>query len=288
MTRASPARPSGRDVVAPATFGERLKEWRAARRRSQLDLALEAEVSARHLSFLETGRAHPSREMVLLLASVLEVPLRERNALLQAAGFAPAYRETGLDAPAMAAMVDALRLLLRQHEPFAALALDRHWNLVMANAAYLRTLALLLGEAAPRGLPAYEVLAEPRLNVLRALFDPAGLRPHIANWDDVARDLVARVRREAANEGDPESTRLLADLLAKAPRSESGAGPASTVQPLVVPIEIRAGGGVLRFFTTITTVGAPQDVTLAELRIEAFHAADIATEAAVRALAAAG
>jgi transcriptional regulator with XRE-family HTH domain len=269
----------------PPAFGRLLREWRSVRRRSQLDLALEAEVSARHLSFLETGRAQPSREMVLLLGSVLEVPLRERNALLQAAGFAPAYRETGLSAPAMAEMKEAVRLLLRQHEPFAAMALDRHWNLVMANAAYLRTLALLLGEAGPRGLVAYEVLPEPRLNALRALFDPNGLRPHIANWDEVAQDLVARVRREAAFDGDAETARLLADLVAAAPAPALDGALPHGPQALVVPVEIRVGAALLRFFTTITTVGAPQDVTLAELRIEAFHAADAATEAAVRGMA---
>src|SRR5262245_29528463 len=129
MARATLSPASAGAAAAPPTFGALLREWRAARRLSQLDLALEAEVSARHLSFLETGRAQPSREMVLLLASVLEVPLRERNALLQAAGFAGAYRETGLSAPAMAHMVEALRLLRRQHEPCGAMALDRHWRL---------------------------------------------------------------------------------------------------------------------------------------------------------------
>jgi transcriptional regulator with XRE-family HTH domain len=269
----------------PPSFGQLLREWRAARRRSQLDLALEAEVSARHLSFLETGRAQPSREMVLLLASVLEVPLRERNALLQAAGFAPAYRETGLFEPAMAEMTAALRLILRQHEPFAAMALDRHWNLVMANAAYLGTLRLLLGEKAAPGLVPYEVLPAPRLNVVRALFDPDGLRPHVANWDEVARDLLARVRREAAFDADPESARLLADLVSASGLPASSAALPPGPQALVIPVEIRLGPTLLRFFTTITTLGAPQDVTLAELRIEAFHPRDAATEAAMRALA---
>jgi transcriptional regulator with XRE-family HTH domain len=260
-----------------------LREWRLARRRSQLDLALEAEVSARHLSFLETGRAQPSREMVLLLASVLEVPLRERNGLLQAAGFAPAYRETGLSDPAMAEMAAALRLILRQHEPFPAVALDRHWNRVMANEPYLSTLRLLLGGDATFGVAAYEVLPAPRANVLRALFDPSGVRPHIANWDQVARHVLARLRREAAFEGDAETEELLADLV-----RASGLPALSEVLPdgpqaMVIPVEIRAGPRLLRFFTTITTLGAPQDITLAELRIEAFHPADAATEVAMRA-----
>jgi transcriptional regulator with XRE-family HTH domain len=272
-----------RDLVEAPPFGRLLREWRSARRRSQLELALEAEVSARHLSFLETGRAQPSREMVLLLGSVLEVPLRERNALLQAAGFAPAYRETDLSEPAMAEMVAALRLLLRQHEPFVAMALDRHWNLVMANQAYLGMLRMLLGETAA-GLAAYEVLPPPRLNVPLALFDPAGLRPHVANFDEVARDVLDRVRREASV-GDAGAQALLADLERALGGGALGESPPRAHQAMVIPVEIRAGAGVLRFFTTITTLGAAQDVTLAELRIEAFHPADAATEAAVRATA---
>jgi transcriptional regulator with XRE-family HTH domain len=264
-------------------FGRLLREWRSTRRRSQLELALEAEVSARHLSFLETGRAQPSREMVMLLGSVLEVPLRERNALLQAAGFAPAYRETDLKEPAMAEMVAALRLLLKQHEPFVAMALDRHWNLVMANQAYLRLLRLLLGETAAAGLAAYAVLPPPRLNVPRALFDPSGLRPHVANFDEVARDVLDRVRREASV-GDAGAQALLADLERALGAAAARESPRAH-QAMVIPVEIRAGAGVLRFFTTITTLGAAQDVTLAELRIEAFHPADAATEAAVRATA---
>lgn len=281
MQRAPAPRNSPPAAAEPPAFGGLLREWRLARRRSQLDLALEAEVSARHLSFLETGRAQPSRGMVLLLGSVLEVPLRERNALLQAAGFAPAYRETGLSEPAMAEMAGALRLILRQHEPFAAMAVDRHWNLVMANQAYLGMLRLLLGDAAP-GATAYSVLPLPRVNALRALFDPALLKPHVANWDDVAKDVVARVRREAAMDGDLDTRTLLDDLVSSSGLSLSSVGAAHAPQALVIPVEIRAGAGLLRFFTTITTLGAPQDVTLAELRIEAFHAADAATEAAVR------
>jgi transcriptional regulator with XRE-family HTH domain len=282
MPRAQPRSESPAPDLPP--FGKLLREWRLARRRSQLDLALDAEVSARHLSFIETGRAGPSREMVLLLASVLEVPLRERNNLLQAAGFAPVYRETALFEPAMAEMTQALRLILKQHEPFAAMALDRHWNLVMANAGYLGTLGALLGRQSVAGLVPYEILAAPRVNVLRLSFDPAGLRPHIANWDEVARDILDRVRREASAEGDDESQKLLDDLT-----RASGLSASTAVFPgsnaMVIPVVLQAGDALLRFFTTITTLGAPQDVTLAELRIEAFHAADAATETAARAMA---
>jgi len=269
-------------MAEPPAFGRLLREWRSLRRRSQLDLSLDAEISARHLSFLETGRAQPSREMVLLLASVLEVPLRERNALLQAAGFAPAYRETGLSEPAMAEMVGALRLILGQHEPFPARALDRHWDLVMINDAYRDMLGRIFGT--PCDLATYDVLVAPRINVLRVLFDPGGVRPYIANWDEVARDVLARVRREAAFDGDAETVALLAEL------ARSSGLPVCSVSSLapramVIPVEVRSGTDLLRFFTTLTTLGAPQDITLAELRIEAFHAADAATEAAMRAIA---
>ena len=284
MRRASlPTRVAVSDAQPPV-FGRALREWRMARRRSQLELALEAEVSSRHLSFLETGRARPSREMVLVLASVLELPLRERNGLLKAAGFAPAYTETGLSEPEMAEMMAALRLILRQHQPFPAVALDRHWNRVMMNEAYLGALRLILGEQAVAGIVAYEVLPVPRMNLLRVLFDPGGLRPFVANWEQVARNVLARVRREAAFEGDPKMQELLADLVRLSGLPASSAPSADAPQGLVIPVEIRLGSHLLRFFTTITTVGAPQDVTLAELRIEALHPADADTEAAVRAL----
>jgi transcriptional regulator with XRE-family HTH domain len=268
--------------------GALLRRWRNARQLSQLELSQEAEISTRHVSFIETGRSRPSREMVLLLASVLDVPLRERNALLQAAGFAPAYRETGLDDPAMADMRDAVRLILRQHEPCPALAVDRHWSLVMANASYARFLRLLLGEGGPP-LPAYEVLPEPRLNTLLPLFDPALLRPHVRNWEEVARTVLRRVRREAALEGERGTEEILERLAAfpgvkELAREPEGLGP----QALVIPVELDVSGARLRFFSTVTTLGAPQDITLAELRIEAMHAADAETEGALRAMASAG
>lgn len=221
--------------------------------------------------------------MVLLLASALEVPLRERNALLQAAGFAPAYRETGLTEPAMAEMVSALRLILGQHEPFPARALDRHWDLVMINDAYREILARIFGK--PCDLATYEVLPTPRINVLRVLFDPGGVRPYVANWEEVARDVLARVRREAAFDGDAETGALLAELAGSSGLPVSSTLSSLAPQAMVIPVVVRAGTDLLRFFTTLTTLGAPQDITLAELRIEAFHAADAATEATMRAIA---
>src|SRR5262245_6897269 len=274
--------------MGDTAVGTLLRRWRTARHLSQLELSQEAEISSRHVSFLETGRSRPSREMVLLLASVLDVPLRERNALLQAAGFAPAYRETGLDDPAMASMREAVRLILKQHEPCPALAMDRHWNLVMANRPYSRFLETLLGEKAPPA-PPYEVLPEPRLNTLLPLFDPALLRPRVANWEEVARTLLRRMRREAALEGDPWTEAIL-ERLAGFPgvKELMREGDALGAQALVIPVELDLPGVRLRFFSTVTTLGAPQDITLAELRIEAMHAADAETETALQAMAAAG
>jgi transcriptional regulator with XRE-family HTH domain len=262
----------------PNEFGEMLRSWRQARHLSQLDLALQAEVSSRHISFIETGRSSPSREMVLLLASALGVPLRDRNTLLQAAGYAPAYRETRLDDPQMAEILRALRLILQQHGPMGgAVALDRRWDVIMANGNYVRFTDLLLGE---RGrIEPFVLTAPPRLNALRMLFDPGGFRPHIANWEVVARALLARARREAAWSQDPVLRELLENVLAfpgvptdwREPELEA-------TMAMVIPLELRVPQGTLRLFSTITTLGTPQDITLQELRIESFHAADSESE----------
>jgi hypothetical protein len=185
----------------------------------------------------------------------------------------------------MSSMREAVRLILKQHEPCPALAMDRHWSLVMANGAYARFLELLLGEKAPPA-PPYEVLPEPRLNTLLPLFDPALVRPHIANWEEVAGTLLRRVRREAALEGDRRTDEIL-ERLASFPGVRELVRDAESVGPqaLVIPVVLDLPGGRLRFFSTVTTLGAPQDITLAELRIEAMHAADAATEAALRAMA---
>jgi transcriptional regulator with XRE-family HTH domain len=262
-------------------IGDMLRRWRAARHLSQLDLALEAEVSARHLSFIETGRAQPSRQMVLLLSSALDVPLRERNALLNAAGFAPAYRETGLDDPPMAEVRQALEMILRQHEPFPSVVLDRAWNMVMVNGAYARFLALLLG---PRGrLPPFRVLEAPRLNAVRLLFEPDGLKAAIGNWEAVARAILVRLQREAVGGDDPAIRALLDEVLASPHVPPRWREPdLDARQALIIPVELGVGPDALRFFTTLTTLGSPQDVTLQELRIESFHAADAQTERRVR------
>src|SRR5580693_3656746 len=174
--------------------GPLLRRWREARHLSQLDLALDAEVSARHISFLETGRAEPSREMLLMLANVLDIPLRERNLLLLAAGYAPMYGETSLDDPRMMQVRAAVEVILKSNEPRSALAHDRHWNIVMANAAFIRFLTINLG-AAPAGMTPLKVTTQPRLNVLRLLFDPNGVRKIIVNWEAIAKSLLNEAYR---------------------------------------------------------------------------------------------
>jgi transcriptional regulator with XRE-family HTH domain len=262
--------------------GALIKRWRTTRRISQLDLALAAQVSTRHLSFLETGRARPSRQMLLLLGSVLDLPFRERNALLQAAGFASEYQETPLEDPSMAAIRHALQLILRQHEPFAAVALDRRWDIVMVNAPYAGILAGLLGGtlAAPEPLT---LVAPPRPNALRLLFDPAGFRPHIANWDLIARDVLGRLHREVLWTGDEATAALLKELLANQGVPSGWREPDLEATPsIVLPVELQLGECRARFFTTLTTLGTPQDITLQELRVESFHPVDSQTEELVR------
>ena len=268
-----------------SAFGELLREWRRARRRSQLELALQADVSARHLSFIETGRATPSREMVLALAESLAVPLRERNALLQAAGYAPVFRETPLDDPQMAEMLRAIKLILQQHGPTGgAVAFDRRWDVVMANATYVRFMRLLLG-GVWEGIEPFELIPAPRPNVLRQLFDPSGLRPFIANWEVLAPALLSRLRQELAWSRDPASQELLQSVLAFPGLPDQWHTP-DLERPamFVLPVELSLPEGTLRLFSTITTLGTPQDITLQELRVESFHAADASGECLARKL----
>ncbi len=262
-----------------SVVGSILREWRGVRRMSQLDLAMEAEVSPRHLSFVETGRAVPSRDMVLMLARALDVPFRERNAMLAAAGYAPVYRETSLDDPHMADMRRALELLLRQNEPFGAVALDRAWDIVMCNAGYARFVELL-GQGR---LEAYRVLPPPRKNLMRLVFGP--LRPAIVNWEEVARSLLERARREASTDRDPARRRVLDDCIQAAPAEWRTPWPEAP-SSLVLTVDIRVGAVEVHLFSTIATLGTAQDITLQELHIESFHPADEATERLVRAMAA--
>jgi transcriptional regulator with XRE-family HTH domain len=241
-----------------------LKQWRGTRRLSQLALAAEAAVSIRHLSFVETGRANPSRAMVLKLAEVLDVPLRERNTLLLSAGFAPEYPESALDAPALAAVRDALETILAQQEPFPALVMDRSWDIRHTNSAARRFFAFLQdGRAAgPPGAA----------NVLRRMFHPDGVRPHVTNWPEVAEALVRRARREAIGGVlDERAQRILGEVLdyPDVPAHLRALDATSPVLP-IVPIRYERGGRRFDYFSTVTTLGTPQDVTLQELRIECF------------------
>lgn len=279
MTALAPGRatsgPAGRDTVRwvggrtverPA-FGALLREWRQRRRVSQLDLAISADVSARHVSFLETGRSRPSREMVLRLAERLDVPLRDRNPLLLAAGFAPSYPRRALDDPALTAVRAAVDAILAGYEPYPALVVDRGWNLVAANAG----VAPLIAAAAAH-------LREPPVNVLRLSLHPDGLAPHIANLAQWRGHVLGRLGREAAAAGDDG----LAELLRELTDYPGGTEPAGPDHAVAVPLRIRLGGRELAFLSTVTTFGTALDITAAELSIEAFLPADPDTAAALR------
>lgn len=249
-----------------APFGDQLRHWRQRRRWSQLDTALAAEISTRHLSCMETGRAAPSREMVLRLSNHLQVPLRERNRLLVAAGYAPAYREHRLDDPALAEAHAAVEALLRAHEPCPALSLDRHWNVLAANAAAHRFLAL----SGPEALA-------PQPNALRLSLHPQGLAPHIRNLPAWRASLFARLDREIAASGDEGLAAARAELAAwPAPPEASAPAPGHAV---AVPFEIEVDGQALAFLSATTVFGTATDITLAELALETFLPADAATRA---------
>lgn len=271
-------------VVADTTirFGMLLKRWRNARRLSQLDLALESGISQRHVSFLESGRARPSRSMVLQLAEALHVPLRESNLLLQAAGFAAAYRERDLDAAVMAPVRDALELILAHHEPYPALVVDRDWNLQLANAAVARLLAVLGDVEAAWA----RTCGDGPRNVVRLIFHPEGLRPFIANWEQSAPQLLQRLQREMLTAPSEGLGRLIEELRADptVPRRWHVQDPELVLAP-VLPVELLASGARLKLFSMLSTFGTPQDVTTDELRVETFFPADDATAAALRGLA---
>jgi transcriptional regulator with XRE-family HTH domain len=265
-------------AIEPGGVGPLLRRWRESRHLSQLDLALEAEVSARHISFLETGRAEPSREMLLALANVLDVPLRERNFLLLAAGYAPIYGETSLDDPRMTQVRAAIEIILRSNEPRSAIAHDRHWNIVMANDAFVRFLTVTLGQP-PAGLTALQVSKMPRLNVLRLVFDPNQVRRIILNWETIAKSLLNEAFRRLAWARDETLKKLITEIL-----SYPGV-PARWREPdleapheLILPMELSLDGKIARMFSTVTTIATPSDVTLQELHVESFYPADAETQ----------
>lgn len=252
------------------SVGDLLRTWRARRRFSQLDLACEAEVSTRHLSFVETGRAQPSREVLLRLAARLDMPLRERNRLLLAAGLAPIHPEGSLDSPGLAAARLAVEAVLTSHEPFPALAVDRHWQLVAANAGVGR----LIAGVAPH-------LLEPPCNVLRLSLDPDGLARRTLNLPEWRHHLLGRLRADAERSGDPRLAALHDELSAlPCPVSRT---PPSLPNPIAVPLIIAdpGTGQVHRFLSTTTVFGTATDVTLAELTLECFFPADAATRGAL-------
>lgn len=263
----------------PGSVGRLLRQWRERRRMSQLTLAMEAEISSRHLSFVETGRSHPSREMVLLLAEVLDVPPRARNDLLAAAGYTPIYRESGLDAPEMAQFRRALDFILRQQEPYPAIVLDRYWNILLANEGAGRLMGLLLEPGAADRLGP---------NALRLICHPQALRPCIANWEATAAALIQWVHRDLLRSADAGIRRLLDELLAYpgVPRNWRTLDLDAPAAPFLA-IDMQKGDRRFRFFTTLTTLGTPYDITLHELRIESFFPADEATDTALRRLNAA-
>jgi transcriptional regulator with XRE-family HTH domain len=269
------------DESPPSAVGNLLRQWRERRRMSQLALAIEAEISSRHLSFMETGRSRPSREMVLLLAEVLDVPPRARNDLLAAAGYTPIYRESDLDAPEMAQFRRALDFLLRQQEPYPAIVLDRYWNVLLANEGTDRFMGLFLDTEAATAL------GPP--NAMRLICHPQALRSCIVNWEATAAALIQWLHRDLLRSADAGIQLLLDELLAypDVPRNWRTLDLDAPTAPFLT-IEMEKGDTHLKFFTTLTTLGTPYDITLHELRIESFFPADESTDTALRRLNAAG
>jgi transcriptional regulator with XRE-family HTH domain len=269
----SPPAPAPRSHV-----GDLLREWRTVRRMSQLDLALEANVSSRHLSYVETGRAQPSKELVSRLAQTLELPLREQNTLLVAAGYAPEYNETALTAPEMATARRAIELILNKQDPYPAIVMNRHWDMLMANQSTTRIFGWLLDRP--------PMLA----NVMKTFFDPAGVRPYVVNWEECAGDLIRHLHNDlAAAPSDARTSELMREVLAfpDVPRRW-----ASRQLPAPLPslstITYAKGDVRLTFFWTLATFGTPHDVSLDELRIECSFPADEETEQFCSELALAG
>ena len=260
--------------TAPRPFGEHLRHWRQHRRLSQLDLAQEADISTRHLSFVETGRSAPSREMVLRLAERLDVPLRERNALLVAAGYAPMYRERPLDDPAFAPAKQAVELILKCHEPYPGFAVDRHWNLVATNSMVPH----LLAGADPS-------LLQGQVNVLRLSLHPLGLASRIVNLGQWRNHIFERLRQQIQATGDTVLAGLLEELRGYPSRDDAGdLHMEGEHLGVVMPFQYRTEHGVLNFISTTTIFGTPVDVTLQELAMETFFPADAATAEVLRKL----
>lgn len=270
----STAQVLARPVSAPVNIGDHLREWRQRRHLSQMDLANDAEISTRHLSFIETGRAAPSRDMVMRLAERLDVPLRERNVLLVAAGFAPAFPQRPLDDPALSSARDAVQVVLKAHEPYPALAVDRHWNLMASNAM-----------VAPMLAGVSQKLLTPPVNVMRLAFHPEGLAPMTVNLAEWCGHLLERLRRQIDATADAQLIKLYGELK-EYPIPARGARDRRPMESVAIPFQIRFGEQVLSFISTTMVFGTPVDITLSELALETFFPADEATAAAMRDLAA--
>jgi transcriptional regulator with XRE-family HTH domain len=254
---------STQSTPAVPQLGELLRYWRHERGKSQLDLSMDAGISQRHLSFVESGRSSPSRDFLSIVSDALNIPLRERNVLLLASGFAPQYREQSMDAEQMTVITKAIDRMLQQHEPHPALVLDRYWNVIRTN------------EAAPRFFGSFVELAKrpkPR-NLLELMFDPAGMRPFVEEWEKVAAGLLQRVRREAVGQVLDAKLQELLKRLRQYP-GVAELKPSLTPQSPVLPIVFRRGNQRVSYFSLITTVGTPQCITAQELRVECMFPTD--------------
>ena len=262
-------------MAVPSSFPARLAWWRRRRSLSQLQLAMATGCSQRHISFLELGRTKPSREMVLRLSATLDVPLRQSNELLLAAGYAPIWAETDLGAQALAPIREAINYMLAQQEPFPAVVVDRRWNLLQANKGATAMVEFLVGPLKP-GIA---------INLADALVGPDVLRPHLTNWSDVVHYFVRSVEADAAADGTPETAALLERLLSyEGVRATILQAPTHSPDAPVLPMHFEKGRTKLRLFTTVATLGTPQDITLQELRIESFFPMDNETRDAFRKL----
>ena len=256
----------------PPSIGQLIREWRQRRRLSQSELACDAAISAKHVSFLETGRAMPDRDMVLHVSERLSIPLREQNLMLRAAGFDPSYQERSLDDPAYRMTRQSIELMLRMHEPNPAVAVDRHWTMAAAN----RVVAKLSAGVDP-------LLLSPPVNIIRLLLHPAGLAPRIINLAEWRQHLIARLQQQIAATGDPVLVNLVAEVsLYPLPAGRARRTTPRDFESLAMPLRLATVHGPLAFFTTTTVFDRPVDITLAELAIEAFLPADAATATIMR------
>ncbi|MEN9521582.1 MAG: hypothetical protein RLZZ381_4170 [Cyanobacteriota bacterium] len=258
------------------SFGILLKQWRDRRKLSQLDLSLKSEVSQRHISFLESGRAKPSREMILELATALEIPLRQQNLMLTSAGFAPIHTETDLSAPEMTSVRKALDFMLCQQEPYPAIVVDRYWNLLLTNNGATRLLTTFIDSNKLQKL----FCVDGKINLMRAVFHSQGLRPFIVNWEEFVVHLLERLHREAKLSGESEQSNLLFNELMSYPDVSSlwNSSNQTAQNTLLFTINLKKNDLHWQFFTTIATLGTPYDITLQEIRIECLFPADEATE----------